>query len=190
MGKKKSKVKVTEQEKLLAATGYAEYKIFKNLYLGTDKNPGPLLTMRDQAAKEDFSKLFQGRAVADVQQKLAGPNYAQTFSLGTDVDMGSALASGTAQSKESAIKARAGQQTQVLAAARKQAASNQQSLGRSASIDSNLALAKYNAKQSRRAEQLNIALDTAKFAMKTKMDASATDDIKNQDNSTNNNAYT
>ena len=76
--------------------------------------------------------------------------------------MGSALASGTGQAKESAIKARASQQTDVLAVARKQAASNQQSLSRSASIDSNLALAKYNAKQSRRAEQLEIAMGVAK----------------------------
>ena len=162
MGKKKSSAKVTEQERLLASTGVAEYDIFKNLYLGTEQKPGPLLTMRDQAAKEDFSKLFQGRAVADVQQKLGQPNYERAFTLGADVDMGSALASGTAQAKESAIKARASQQTDVLAVARKQAASNQQSLSRSASIDSNLALAKYNAKQSRRAEQLEIAMGVAK----------------------------
>ena len=161
MGKKKSKVKVTEQERLLAATGFAEYNIFKNLYLGTDKKPGPLLQMRDQAAREDFSTLFQGRAVADVQQKFGQPDYQRTFTLGSDVDMGLALASGTAQAKENAIKARADQQTQVLASARKQAASNQQSLGRSASIDSNLALTKYNAKQSRRAEQLQIAMKVA-----------------------------
>jgi len=162
MGKKKgSDPKPSEQEKMLAAVGAAEHKIFTDLYLGTDSKPGPLLKMRNQAAKEDFSNLFQSRANADIFQKAGQTNYLSAFSMGESAALASGLTKGMQQAKVKAVEAKADQQSKVLAAARKQSASTTQSLGQSARIDSDLALANYNARQSRRAEQLQIAMQAA-----------------------------
>ena len=162
MGKRSSKPKPSEQEKMSAAVAVKEYEIFKNLYLGTDNNPGPLLKMRNQAQKEDFTKLFSSRAGADLMQKTkssAADTYLRSIDTSSASILGGALTKGLGSAAENALKAKATQQTKVLAAARKQAASNQQSLSQSASIDSSLALAKYNAKQERRAQQLAMATD-------------------------------
>jgi hypothetical protein len=172
MGKKKgSDPKPSDQEKMLAAVGAAEHKIFKDLYLGTDTKPGPLLKMRNQAAKEDFSNLFQSRANADIFQKVGKTDYQSAFSMGESASLASGLGKGMEQAKVKAVEAKADQQGKVLAAARKQAATTTQRLGESAKIDSDLALANYNARQSRKAEQLQIAMKAAGAAAQIKGEA-------------------
>ena len=155
----------SEMERIQASIGLAEYKIFKNLYMGTDNSPGPLLQMRDQAVKEDFTNLFVGRSGADIQQSLGQrrggttgqARYGAILSMGSQELVGEALTKGAGKAASNALKTKAEQQTKVLAAARKQAASTQDSISQAATIDANLALAKFDANVKRRADMIGIA---------------------------------
>ena len=166
---------------MTAAVGLKEYQIFKKLYLGTDNNPGPLLKMRDQAQKEDFTLLFSSRAGADIMQKtkISGADaYIRSIDTSSPALLGDALTKGLGSAAENALKAKSNQQTKVLSAARKQAATNQQSLSQSASIDSGLALEKYSAKQERKAQQLAMATDFVARSAKDYKDVQAAKDIQ------------
>ena len=155
----------SEMERMQASIGLAEYKIFKNLYMGSDNSPGPLLQMRDQAIKEDFTNLCVGRSGADIQQSLGQrrggttgqARYGATLSMGAQELVGEALTKGAGKAAANALKTKAEQQTKVLAAARKQAASTQDSISEAATIDANLALAKFDANVKRRADMMGIA---------------------------------
>ena len=159
MGSKKTKKEPpSAQEKMAAAVGLAEYRIFKDLYLGNESRKGPLLKMRDQAQNEDFTRLFQGRANADLVQQMQQESGAGKYLAATDItraaQAGKALGKGKQKASANALKAKADQQSKVLAAARKQAAVNNASLAKSAQIDTGEAIAGYNAKVKRKAAQM------------------------------------
>ena len=158
MGSKKSKAPPpSAQEKMAAAVGLAEFKIFNDLYMGDETRKGPLLKMRDQAQREDFTKLFQGRAGADlIQQMQVGGlgGYAASKDITRAKTVGKALGKGKQKAASNALKAKANQQTTVLASARKQAASNMASLSNSARIDTGEILSGYQAKVKRQASQM------------------------------------
>jgi hypothetical protein len=158
MGSKKSKAPPpSAQEKMAAAVGLAEFKIFNDLYMGDETRKGPLLKMRDQAQREDFTKLFQGRAGADlIQQMQVGGlgGYAASKDITRAKTVGKALGKGKQKAASNALKAKANQQTAVLASARKQSAANMASLSNSARIDTGEILSGYQAKVRRQASQM------------------------------------
>ena len=170
MGKKKApKQKPTEQEKALASVGVAEYGVYKNLYLGSEKKPGALLSMRNQAQSEDFSNLFMARAGADLAQASGQQSSLEKYSglLNTSFQkdsFGTGLASANLYALTTAKEANVEQTLKVLAAARKQASASGENLSRSAKLAGDLAIDKFKSEEARKAEQFQIVSEGAKDA--------------------------
>lgn len=139
---KKSEYKPSEAEKVEASVSKAEYDRYKKLY-------SPVLTDWRDDSKRDFKGLLRSRAGADVMQATTGnlPNVGVVESPGLGAERARIAAGAMLEGSLQGAAVQQNLQTDVLAAARNQAAQTQAGLGKVARIGASDVLANASNKQ-------------------------------------------
>ena len=139
---KKSEYKASVAEKVEASVSKAEYDRYKKLY-------SPVLRDWRDDSKRDFKGLLRSRAGADVMQATTGnlPNVGVVESPGLGAERARLAAGAMLEGSLQGAAVQQNLQTDVLAAARNQAAQTQAGLGKVARIGASDVLANASNKQ-------------------------------------------
>ena len=139
---KKSEYKASVAEKVEASVSKAEYDRYKKLY-------SPVLRDWRDDSKRDFKGLLRSRAGADVMQATTGnlPNVGVVESPGLGAERARIAAGAMLEGSLQGAAVQQNLQTDVLAAARNQAAQTQAGLGKVARIGASDVLANASNKQ-------------------------------------------
>lgn len=152
---KKSDYQASENEKVSAAVGKAEYDFFKKEY-------APLLReMRDKVDidAEDNKRLLRGRASADTMQALGDSSYAASQDQNRSSDTASALLGQYGVAAQSAKDIQNKMASNVLGIARDQAADAQTGLAQASRLATSDALNRARNRQATAQAKLNAAVD-------------------------------